>query len=195
VCKRNLAHIRSLQEKSQFPLILFSILFSARADGVAVLKVQSSWDATLSAGCSNGHSLSVMSETNSRVISLTSRRSRGVKASAPTGVATVAPTRTRHGWSPIPAGLSGLSIGRVSKGENLRGECPARKGRLIAWPGVYAPPWNNADKFTVRRAMVVPSPLTRMTLLEAVDRYTYVCVSDVATTDRRFTIECRLRDI
>lgn len=28
--------------------------------------------------------------------------------------------------------------GRVSKGENLRGECPARKGRLIAGPYVRA---------------------------------------------------------
>jgi len=50
----------------------------------ATPKVQLSWNAIFSrAGHGNGHSLSVMSETNSRVISLTSRRSRGVKASTP----------------------------------------------------------------------------------------------------------------
>lgn len=112
------------------------------------------------AGCGNGHSLSVMSETNSRVISLTSRRSRGAKLLRQRGVATVAPTRTAI-LVPDPRRAApglGIRIGHVSKGENLRGECSARKDRLIVGiPYVHtrraAPPWNNT-KFTGRRAMV-----------------------------------------
>jgi len=82
------------------------------------------------AGCGNGHSLSVMSETNSRVISLTSHRSRGVKLLRQGGCHCRADAQ-RHScpWSSL--GL-GVRIGHVSKGENLWGECLARKGRLIA---------------------------------------------------------------
>lgn len=103
------------------------------------------------AGCGNGHSLSVMSETNSRVISLKSRRSRGVKLLRQRGCQCRADAH-RHSCPRFPPGL-GIRIGHVSKGENLRGECPTRKGRLIAGR-MYAPPWNNADKFMGRRAMV-----------------------------------------
>lgn len=77
------------------------------------------------AGCDNGHSLSVMSETNSRVISLTSRRSRGVKLLRQRGCHCRADAH-RHSCPRSPPGL-GIRIGHVSKGENLRGECPPRE--------------------------------------------------------------------
>lgn len=81
------------------------------------------------AGCGNGHSLSVMSETNSRVISLTSRSSRGAKLLRQQGCHCRADAH-RHSCLRSPPGL-GVRIGHVSKGENLRGECPVRKSRLI----------------------------------------------------------------
>lgn len=66
------------------------------------------------AGCGNGHSLSVMSETNSRVISLTSRRSRGAKLLRQRGVATVAPTRTAI-LVPDPRRLYGFVSGTCQR--------------------------------------------------------------------------------
>lgn len=160
----------------------------------ATPKVQLSWDAIFSrARHGNGHSLSVMSETNSRVISLTSRRSRGVKASTlaegchcrADAIASAHP----HLSSPVPLPrflpVLGTRIGRVSKGENLRDECTARKGRLIAGR-MYAPPWNNADKFMVRRD-TGRTPLTRMILLGG-NRSILVCSS----TSRRQTDNLQL---
>lgn len=90
------------------------------------------------AGCGNGHSLSVMSETNSRVISLTSHRSRGVKLLRQRGCHCRADAH-RHSCPRFPPGLGVLVSGTCQRVRIYEVSAPREKARLIVGR-MYAPP-------------------------------------------------------